>query len=356
MPIQQPPPPPQQSIHSQPEKKQEEGSMAAGGNIYPVIYESAVLDSFNHSTNDSFRNDVFVYPPHHHPQEVYTSHHHSTITTSPPMMPSSSSSVLHHSYHHHGFMPTAPVMFDYYQHHHYQEGIYLVPNPYQSQPQQQPHHSMTHHSHDTTTTYIVENPNVPSTRPKTEEEKPYIVHTLNKHTDTLTKLALRFNCNEEDIKMLNNILCDDLDLYEHDTILIPKREVQFIKENYDLEETKRATERQRSLMVSNFAKMNKISIDEARTYLEMHDWKSKEAREELLKDQAWEKQTMGKVLSPGHFAKTLSSNTTPTHRSKTASSRGGSSHSSSNNTGLTRRAPPRNSEYMNYSYEMIDMK
>ncbi|KAG2393679.1 hypothetical protein C9374_007210 [Naegleria lovaniensis] len=308
-----------QQQSTRPETKQDpEGPTAVvGGNMYPVVNENALLNSFNQQQQPPIMMNPYYY--------------YNNQPTHITPMPSSSSYVYQTNPY---VKASAPIMFDPY--HQY----YMVPNPYHQHMNQFPSNAST----TTCTTTLIENPNVPK---KNEEEKPYFVHTLNKHTDTLTKLALRFNCTEEDIKMLNNLLCDDLDLYEHDTILIPKREVQFIKENYDLEETKRATERQRSLMVSNFAKLHKVSIDEARTYLEMHDWKSKEAREELLKDQAWEKQTMGKVLSPSHFA----SSTSSTRATTTSSQRG---HSTNSTT--TRRAPPRNSNYANYSYEMADMK
>lgn len=156
-----------------------------------------------------------------------------------------------------------------------------------------------------------------------EEEKPYFVHELNRHTDTLLKLALRYHCTEEDIKMLNSLLCDDLDLYEGKSLLIPKCDPSLIKKNYDLDETKMQTERQRQVMVSTFSKNNNITIDEAKVYLEMNDWNSKQAQNELHQDQNWEKSSLGSVMTPSNYkqptTKTYyasSSSSAVTHRSK----------------------------------------
>ncbi|EFC42224.1 LysM domain-containing protein [Naegleria gruberi] len=166
-------------------------------------------------------------------------------------------------------------------------------------PQQQ---QMYYYQNQTTAQQqIPQQPQQQNAQTTVEEEKPYFVHQLNRHTDTLMKLALRYHCHEEDIKMLNTLLCDDLDLYEGTTLLIPKCDPSLIKKNYDLEETRIQTERQRQLMVTTFSKNHNITIDEAKVYLEMNDWNSRKAQEELLQDQAWEKQTTGTVKKPSDF-------------------------------------------------------
>jgi len=124
-----------------------------------------------------------------------------------------------------------------------------------------------------------------------EQEKPYFVYTINRHSDTLTLLALRFGCTEESIKMLNNLLCDDLDLFDGNQLLIPKTDLDYVKKHLSETDLPVATEKQRRSMTQYFAKFNKISIDEARAYLEMNDWNSVAAKKELDEDVQWERQT-----------------------------------------------------------------
>ncbi|KAL9649057.1 hypothetical protein ABK040_008434 [Willaertia magna] len=123
----------------------------------------------------------------------------------------------------------------------------------------------------------------------TEEEQPFFVYKLDKDVDNLTRLAIRFHCTEEDIKILNNMLYDDLDLYDGNTIIIPKTDISKIDLSSYID-TKEVEEKKKRAMAFYFSRNNKISTEEARVYLEMNEWDSRLAQQEFEEHLKFEKQ------------------------------------------------------------------
>jgi hypothetical protein len=131
--------------------------------------------------------------------------------------------------------------------------------------------------------------------PLEEDREQYVLHNIDFSSDTITSLALRYGANEEDIKNINRM--SDLDLFEGTTLIIPLTDAAIIRNMIDEEDLQNITlERKQRALVALFSKTFKISAQEARYYLSLHEWVFADAAEEYQEDIKWEKENKVKEM------------------------------------------------------------
>jgi LysM repeat protein len=121
------------------------------------------------------------------------------------------------------------------------------------------------------------------------DEENYRLHTINWQVDTITSIALQYGVTEEDIKRLNKL--SDLDIYEGNTLVIPKTDVETVRNLIDEDALRQLSEeRKQKALIQIFVKTFKSGYDEARYYLSSNQWNMHDAGEEYKEDLVWEQQ------------------------------------------------------------------
>jgi polyhydroxyalkanoate synthesis regulator phasin len=131
--------------------------------------------------------------------------------------------------------------------------------------------------------------------PNDFDEENFVLHQINFHSDTITSIALKYGVTEEDIKRLNRL--SDLDIYEGSTLIIPKSDIETVRNLIDEDALRLSTEeRKQKALITQFCKTFKTNREEARYYLSSNEWNMHDAGEEFKEDLEWEKQNKIKEM------------------------------------------------------------
>jgi len=121
-----------------------------------------------------------------------------------------------------------------------------------------------------------------------QDDDNFIVHRVAL-TDTLIGIALYYNVKIEDIQKANNL--DSHQIYHHKVLLVPRPDAKLVRPELQPKvPTEEQIKARRERQIKLFQQQTGVTEEEAKYYMETHDFKIDHAMRALKDDEKWNKE------------------------------------------------------------------